>query len=283
MSQEPNALNRKGSEASVKPIAPEPRRDDGLGTIDRESALPYYHQLKAIMTKQIASGRWSAGAQIPSEPELCKLLDVSRTVVRQALGELENERILVRRKGRGTFVAEQKVSGRLFQSLTGFHDDMLSQGHMPRTRVLERRVEPASETVATQLEIEPGAKVLRIERVRSVGTEPIVLVTTWLPHDLCGPLVDVDLTDRSLYQELAKIGLHIQHGRRTVEAIRATTDDAELLAMKQGDPLLFLRSVTYLPNERAVEYYEAKHRGDRTSLEVDLVKTTEPAAAAERG
>lgn len=274
---------RKAQHPKMSDAAPLPAasRSGGLGTIDRESALPYYHQLKALMLEQVASGRWAPGAQIPSEPELCKLLDVSRTVVRQALGELESERVLVRRKGRGTFVAERKLSGRLFQSLTGFHDDMVSQGHKPRTRVLLCRAEPASETVAGQLGLQAGEKVVRIDRLRSVGTEPIVLVTTWLPHDLCAQLLDVDLTDRSLYQELAKLGLGIRHGRRTVEAIKATARDAELLAVAPGDPLLFLRSVTYLPNERVVEYYEARHRGDRTSLAVELVKIADPAGATE--
>ena len=248
----------------------------GIGAIDRHGALPYYHQLKSIITAQIASGQWPPGTRIPSEPGLCQLLDVSRTVVRQALGELENERVLVRRKGLGTFVAEPKVSGRLFQSLTGFHDDMLSQGRSPRTRVLAMVVEPANDLVAGQLGLEPGDKVLRMERVRSVDTEPIVLVTTWLPHDLVQPLVGLDFTDRSLYPELAKLNMHIQHGKRTLEAISATTADARLLEVKRGDPLLFLRSVTYLPGGRAVEYYEAKHRGDRTFLEVDLVKTKVP-------
>lgn len=264
-------------------VALELRCDDGLGTIDREGALPYYHQLKAIMSRQIASGRWQPGVQIPSEPELCRLFGVSRTVVRQTLGELENERVLIRRKGRGTFVAERKVSGRLFQSLTGFHDDMLSQGRVPRTQVLAMSAEPANDLVAAELEIEPGEKVVRIDRLRSVGTEPMLLVTTWLPHDLCHELAAVDLTDRSLYQELAKLGLHIQHGRRTVEAIQATAADAAELAVKRGDPLLFIRSVTYLPNGRAVEYYEAKHRGDRTSLEVDLVRSGDPVSGARPG
>jgi GntR family transcriptional regulator len=101
------------------------------GAIDRDSPVPYYHQLKELLRDEIVSGRWPAGVQIPSEPELCRLLDVSRTVVRQALGDLGHEGLLRRRKGLGTFVAEPKIHGRLVQSLTGFHDDMLAQGRVP--------------------------------------------------------------------------------------------------------------------------------------------------------
>ena len=273
-------MNEKVDDVAVDTI--DKRDDEGLGVIERGGVLPYYHQLKAIIAGQIASGRWAPGTRIPSEPELCKLLDVSRTVVRQALGELENERVLVRRKGLGTFVAEPKVSGRLFQSLTGFHDDMLSQGHSPRTRVIDSAMVPATDLVAGQLDLTPGAKVVRIERLRSVDAEPIVLVTTWLPHELCAPLLEVDLTDRSLYQELAKLDLHIQHGKRTVEAVSASTADSRLLGVKRGEPLLFLRSVTYLADGRAIEYYEAKHRGDRTSLEVELVKNPKPGGKRRR-
>jgi GntR family transcriptional regulator len=250
------------------------------GGIDRSSPMPYYHQLKELLRDEIASGRWPPGSRIPSEPELCTLLDVSRTVVRQALGELENERLLRRRKGLGTFVAEPKIRGQLVQTLTGFHDDMVHQGRTPRTVVLGHAVVRAPTSVASQLEVSAGTEVVRIERLRSVepDPQPIVLVTTWLPLALCPSLADADLGGRSLYGYLAEAcGLHIAYGRRMLEAVSATVADAALLGVEVGDPLLFLRSVTFLADGRAVEYYEAKHRGDRTVLEVDLVR---PAPAA---
>jgi GntR family transcriptional regulator len=245
------------------------------GAIDRESPVPYYHQLKALLRDEIVHGRWPAGSRIPSEPELCRLLDVSRTVVRQALGDLEHERLLRRRKGLGTFVAEPKIRERLVQTLTGFHDDMVDQGRIPRTVVLEQRVVPATSVVSLELGMAPGTPVVMIERVRSVDAEPIVLVTTYLPHDLVPGLEAVDLTDRSLYQTLAqRYGLTLGRGRRMLESVGASTAEAALLGIEPGDPLLFLRSTTYLTDGRAVEYYEAHHRGDRTALEVDLVRET---------
>jgi len=243
------------------------------GVIDRDSPVPYYHQLKELLRDEIVSGRWSAGAQIPSEPELCRLLDVSRTVVRQALGDLGHEGLLRRRKGLGTFVAEEKIHGRLVQSLTGFHDDMLAQGRVPRTRVLDQRIMPAPRAVAAELGLPEGTPVVMIDRVRSVDDEPIVSVTTYLPAALVPGLEKIDFTDRSLYQTLAtRYGLIIERGRRLLESIAATAACAEQLEVEPGDPLLFLRSVTYLKDGQAIEYYEARHRGDRTILEVDLVR-----------
>ncbi len=243
------------------------------GAIDRSSPVPYYHQLKELLREEIASGRWTARSRIPSEPELCRVLDVSRTVVRQALGDLEHEGLLRRRKGLGTFVTEPKIHGRLVQSLTGFHDDMQAQGRVPRTRVLDQRVVPAAATVAHQLGVPVGTPVVRIDRIRSVDAEPLVHVTTYLPAALVPGLERVDLTDRSLYQTLAAdYGLEIERGRRLLESIGASEADAERLGVEPGDPLLFLRSVTFLSDGRAIEYYEARHRGDRTILEVDLVR-----------
>jgi GntR family transcriptional regulator len=243
------------------------------GTIDRASPVPYYHQLKELLRDEIVGGRWPAGVQIPSEPELCRTLDVSRTVVRQALGDLGNEGLLRRRKGLGTFVAEPKIHGRLVQSLTGFHDDMTAQGRVPRTRVLDQRVMPAPKVVAGELGVPTGTPVVMIERVRSVDGDPIVHVTTYLPHARVPGLEDVDLTDSSLYQTLAaRYGLEIQRGRRMLESIAATSAWARELDLESGDPVLFLRSVTYTADDQAIEYYEARHRGDRTVLAVDLVR-----------
>jgi GntR family transcriptional regulator len=246
------------------------------GVIDRDSPVPYYHQLKELLRDEIHSGRWPSGMRIPSEPELCRILDVSRTVVRQALGALEHERLLRRRKGLGTFVAEPKIRGRLVQRLTGFHDDMLAQGRVPGTRVLSQAVVPADRRVAEALGVALGGAVVAIERVRSVDGEPIALVTTFLPADLVPGLESIDLRDTSLYRTLAaRFDLHISNGRRMLEAVSASEEEAELLGIEPGDPLLSLRSVTYLADGRAIEYYEAVHRGDRSALEVDLVRAAD--------
>jgi GntR family transcriptional regulator len=257
-----------------------------LGVIDRDSPLPYYHQLKELLRDEITSGRWSSGTRIPSEPELCLLFDVSRTVVRQALGELEHEGLLHRRKGLGTFVTEPKIRGRLVQTLTGFHDDMVAQGRTPRTTVLEHVVVRAPKAIADQLRLPVGTDVVRIERLRAVDDDPqpIVLVTTWLPLALCPGLATADLGSGSLYAFLSDAcALQIVSGRRTLEAISASEADAARLGVEEGDPLLFLRSVTFLADGRAIEYYEAKHRGDRTLLEVELVRPAAPPRSEREG
>src|SRR5690625_2056997 len=94
-------------------------QNPSLTPIDRSSPVPYYYQIKSRIKDNIHTGRWPVGYQIPTESELCKIFNVSRTVIRQALGELEAESLLVREKGRGTFVRKPKISAGLVQNLTG--------------------------------------------------------------------------------------------------------------------------------------------------------------------
>ena len=153
--------------------------------IDKSSPIPYYAQLKDALREKIEHGEWKAGDQIPSEPDLCRLFAVSRTVIRQALKDMAYEGLIVREKGKGTFVAEPKISESLIQNLTGFYQDMLERGQAPYSKVLKQAVIPASPKVAKYLSLAPGSLVIEIQRLRFVQDEPIVLVTTYLPYALC--------------------------------------------------------------------------------------------------
>jgi GntR family transcriptional regulator len=249
-------------------------------SIDFTSKVPYYVQLIELLKQMISARIWKPGAKIPGELELCGSFGVSRTVVRQALRELELHGLLVARKGKGTFVAEPKINESLAQKLTGFYQDMLERGLKPSTVVLHHRVIPCPESVATNLQIPPGSDVIDINRVRSVEDAPIQLVNSFIPYDLCPKLAGVDLTNRSLYQFLEdECGLLIVRGRRLIEAVAANDVEAKLLRVERGAPLVMLDSVSYLADGRPIEYYHAVHRGDRSRFEVELVRTRDPGHA----
>lgn len=245
-------------------------------TIDFGSNIPYYIQLIEAIKDKINQGEWKPGDRIPSEPELCEVYRVSRTVVRQALREIELEGLIVRRKGKGTFVAEPKISESLAQKLTGFYQDMVERGHKPVSQVLRQEVAPANKKVSAYLEIEIGTPVIEIKRLRFVEDEPIVLVASYYPFRLCPQLAHVDLANRSLYEFLEKeCGLQIAYGRRAIEAVLATEHEAELLQVEKGAPLILLDSVSYLEDGTPLEYFHAVHRGDRSRFEVELVRIRE--------
>jgi len=245
-----------------------------LGAMDKGSPVPLYYQLKEILQHELESGHWQPGQQIPSEAQLCEAFGISRTVVRQALRELEYHGLLYREQGKGTFVAEPKISESLMQDLSGFYEDMVAKGLAPVTKVLRQEVQPAGRKAARYLQIQPGDKVILIERVRSVaGGESIVLVTTYLPYHVCPDLVHEDLSTQSLYALLEnEYGLQLSHGRRTIEAVAANQYEAQCLGVKEGAPLILLDSVSYLSDGRPIEYFHAVHRGDRSRFEVEVVR-----------
>jgi len=241
--------------------------------IDRNSPIPFYAQLKAEILVRIEQKIWKPGEQLPGELDLCHAFSVSRTVVRQALQELEAEGVVRREKGRGTFVAEEKITEALAQRLTGFYQDMAEQGLSPMSKVLRQAVLAAQPKVAASLGLAAGEQVVEIERLRYIGDEPLALVTTWLPYQLCPGLEMVDLTWQSLYGVLERqFGLVIASGRRTMEAVGAGPREAELLRVPPGTPLMLLDSVGYLENGLPVEMFHALHRGDRARFEVFLTK-----------
>jgi GntR family transcriptional regulator len=242
--------------------------------INFESYIPYYIQLMDILKENVQVGTWAPGDQIPGEQELCELYGVSRTVVRQALRELELEGVINRRKGKGTFIALPKISEGLVQKLTGFYQDMVERGLKPGTKVLHQEVGPVSEKVARFLEIQPGDQVIDILRLRFINEEPIQLVTTYIPFEICPALAIVDLTNLSLYEFLEKeCGVFIAKGTRYIEAVPANDTEAALLGIERGAPLLMLDSISFSEGGRPIEYYHALHRGDRSRFEVELIRS----------
>ncbi len=239
--------------------------------IDRSSYAPFYIQVMDALKEAIEQGSLLPGEQLPGEPELCRLFDVSRTVIRQALKELEHEGLIKREKGRGTFVAEPKIGESLFQELTGFYQDMEAKGHRAGSKVFKQEVVPATPKVAKHLQVAPGSDIIQIDRLRFVQGEPIVLVSAFLPYAPFPNLLQADLENQSLYAFLEnEYALEIARSHRVLEAVPANEYEADLLQVQKGAPLIMLDSVSYLDDGTPVEYYHALHRGDRSRFEVDL-------------
>jgi GntR family transcriptional regulator len=249
--------------------------------IDRTSFTPLYAQLKEILRTQIDHGVRQPGALLPSEAELCSTYEVSRTVVRQALQELEIEGRIYRRKGKGSFVAETKVHETLVQKLTGFYQDMVAQGFQVMNRVLRQEVIPAPAPIAAALEISPGTPVIVVERVRCANGEPVNLSLSHMPYARCAGILRADLTEQSLYALLENLTGHaITRGRRKIEVILPNRHVADLLELEGDVPVFVLTSVCYLDDGTPVEHALGYHRGDRSLFEVELVRGQQAASRA---
>lgn len=243
--------------------------------VDRQSLLPLYHQLKQLLLADLRSNHRSPGDRLPSDHELCATYDVSRTVVRQTLAELQAEGVVERFKGKGTFVAQPRTAEGLVASLTGLFEDVAARGEHLRSEVFRQEVVPADDRVADDLAIEPGDPVIVLDRLRFINAEPWVWATTRLPYDLAPGLERDDLRDQSLYALLEqKYHVHLSHGRRSVEAARAGAELSRRLGISREAAVLVLRSTSFAVDGRPVEVFVAYHRGDRSRFEVDLTRAS---------
>jgi GntR family transcriptional regulator len=240
--------------------------------VDHNSPVPYYFQLSSYIEAKVKNKEWTPGELLQSEQEICDQLGVSRTVVRQAMAELQRKGLISKQNGKRSMISWPKYEGGLMQTLRGFHEDALATGQKPSTRVLRLAELPAEAEVAAALQVREGHPVIMLDRLRSLDGEPEVLVETYIPKQLCPGLLNENFTNASLYELLAsKYGLEIASGDRSIEAIALNRHDARLLGVKAGSPALLLRSIGLLADGTPLEYFIAKHRGDRSKFHVKLV------------
>lgn len=245
-----------------------------LDRVQRENGVPLHQQLSRLLQQEIGAGTWAAGSLIPSEHDLCAHYGVSRTVVRQALGDLAALGLLYRVKGKGTYVAHRKLEEKFVQRSDGFYREMTGRGLRVMTTTLEQALVMPPAHVRRQLGLGERAQVVKIDRLRGVEGDLLLFVQTYIPARLCPGLEDSDLSGCSLYALLReRYGLDIASGRRTVEAVQARAPISSLLDVAKGSPLLKIESVSYLPGGQPVEYYEAWHRGDRSKFEIEMIGT----------
>ncbi|WP_348789938.1 GntR family transcriptional regulator [Leifsonia sp. NPDC080035] len=249
--------------------------------LDRSSPLPLYYQLKEALLAFFQQQGFTPGDRVPGDFELCEQYGVSRTVVRQALTELEYDGVIERIKGKGTFYATPKVGEGLAQSLTGLYEDVAARGGDLVSEVRRLEVVPADPRLAAELEIGPYQPVVVLERLRIVDGQPWALTITHVPFDLAPGLLEKDFSHESLYAVLeGEFGIRLARGHRSIEAALATKSVAELLGVATGSPLLVLRSVSRDEAGRPVESFVAFHRGDRSRFEVDLTRGPNGGAGA---
>lgn len=242
--------------------------------VDKNSIVPYHYQLAELLRNELQSGRWCRGDVFWSEADLCAYHEVSRSVVRQALGQLAQEGFVKRMRGRGTLVAETRVVDDVLKQLEGFYGEMSSRGVPHRTEVLKAEVRKVHQPVAGFLRVEAGTRVFYTERLRFLHDAPYVFVTSVVPYQLCPGIERRDLHANSLYTVLQEeYGLRAAYARRLIEARNADDVVAQLLGVPPGAAMVVLRSFAYLPDGRVLEYHEGIHRADRVAFEV-LVGTT---------
>lgn len=231
--------------------------------------LPKYYRLKESIRVMIEEQHLAEGDLIPSERELCETHGVSRMTARQAVKELVSEGVLYREQGRGTFVAGPKLRHETAR-LTSFTQDMQERGMTSSSSVLGVEKEAASPAMAEILGVEPNEQLIRISRVRNAEGRPMALETSYLLYKFGKSILDVDLSQSSLYEELGKRGLRITSAEQRYEATLVNEYEANYLNIPAGSAALLVERVTLDDNEKPFEYVKSIYRGDRYHVATTL-------------
>lgn len=235
-----------------------------------EPGSPRHEQISDWIRSQIGEGAYVPDDQLPSESELVKQFGVSRITVRRALQTLENEGLIYRRPGLGSFVAAPKVRQGLVR-LADFAQDMERAGLRASSRVLHYGQEEVPASVADFLELDPGTIVLRLDRLRLGDDLPIAFDRTWLPLFYGQLLEGHDLEQSTIYRILEeKYGIPLLGGRYRIEAAAATPDVATILNVPEGRALLVINRLSYTLGNRAIYYQRRLYRSDRIAFELEL-------------
>lgn len=233
-----------------------------------KEGTPRHKQISQWLREQIENKRFEKDEKLPSENELCKKFDVSRVTVRKALQTLENEGLIYRSQGLGSFVCDDR-SSQSFIQLTDFDEDMRRAGLEPSSKVLQFNPVKATDQIASLLNIDAGSTVVRLDRLRLGDDQPIAFDITWLPM-FYGQLIEgYDMQDDTIYSILEEdFDIPVEKGYFRIEAENATEDVAKSLDINTGTALLVIDRLSLTVGEKPIYYQKRYYRSDRIVYEL---------------
>lgn len=233
---------------------------------------PLYAKVEAALAAEIASAILAPGSQLPPEDRLIARFGVSRTTVRKAIENLVARGLVEIRRGKGTFVAQPKVTQNLTE-LTGFVEDMLALGRTPTARLLDKQVVPADADVARQLDVPLGSLVMRIQRVRLADGIAMSFDETYLPREIGEKIVTHDLDAEPIFSLLEdRYCLPLTGAEYRLEAVIATPDIAQALAVEPGSAIFLIKRTSYTGEHHPIDYEKLYYRGDLISFVTHLAR-----------
>ena len=236
-----------------------------------DSDIPLYTQLAGIIKRNISTGVLKVGDLLPSESELCQALHISRNTVRQAIGELEDAGLVVRKRGRGTFVSDPTSNRRGVRY--SFTTEVSSMGKKPSSTLVDFQVIDPSPAVCEWMELTAGTPVYCFTRVRNVDGEPLILETSYYPQYTYPHLTPELLQTHSFYSLLFHEGIVPFSAEESYSAVTLDSKEAELLHVAEGSCGFFHQRRTRAEDARVYEYTRSYIRGDRVHLDVMMHKS----------
>ena len=230
-------------------------------SISRGSPVPLHHQLRNMLQDQIERGTLRPGQQIPHERQYAEHLGISLAPVRQALLELVRQGYLLRVRGKGTFVRDDKVVEKI-NLLGSFTDSLRGQGLAPEFTVTCAEVKPPPPEVREVFG--RPRRLFRLDRLASVAGGPLALLTAWLDAARFPDLPAQDFTKVPLYATLERLyGVQMGRALSTIEVVQIKDDEANLLQLAPGASALRVQGTTFDQDDRATEVSRVLYRADR--------------------
>ena len=260
--EEPVPGRRENIGANVRTIKP-PAAGGIDGRTSTTRSMPKYHRLEADLRRRIVVGEYAVGSVLPPEHELSRMYGVSRHTVRAALGRMQNDHLIERGAGRGTFVLPQHDRVRFYLDRS-FTQQMAELGLVASSRVLEAEAGVITEDDPGPLRRERGAPCYRLTRIRMGGSEPIGVQQTIVLTRRCPDLARHDFERESVYGVLARhYQLTAKEIHHSVGAAIASAQEARLLGMRRGDAVLLVNTIALIEGGEILEYTASKYRADR--------------------
>lgn len=241
-------------------------------TIDKNSPLSMYYQLKQIIIEMIESRELKDNERLPTEKELCEKYSISRATVRQALTELENEDYIYKIQGKGTFVSPKKFQQDLLKFYS-FTEEMKKINRKPSSKVLSFEIKYPSKKIASTLNIKNSEKIYEFVRLRLADDEPMMLETTHIPYSYYKVLSKKQLEEKPLYSILInEYGVSFSKAEEIFRSTLINKEEAKKLNYFKGGPAILLERITYDSKDRLIEYTKSIARGDKFKYHVVLEK-----------
>ena len=238
-----------------------------LITIDRTSPVPLYFQVAQHFEAAIRSGALKVGSRLDNEVQLAERLGLSRPTVRAAFQYLSNKGLVIRKRGAGTLVANERIDRDV--ELTSLYDDLAAASRSPDTKVIRNEVTHASAAVATALQLPEPAMVISLERLRLADGEPIALMHNFLPTGLVHLSIDM-LEQHGLYELLRASGIRLGSATQRMCAKNASAAEARILHENRGAALLTMERIAYDETGRPLEFAQHLYRASRYAFTTSL-------------
>jgi GntR family transcriptional regulator len=243
--------------------------------VDKDSAVPYYHQVKEAVRALIARGELKPGDMLPSEFSLSDQLGISRLVVHRAFRELVTEGLLIRKRAKGTFVSPPaKRSYTVMGPLFSMTENLAKEGSRLQNQILAQEVIPAAQAVRTELQLSEGARVVHLYNLRFVDGLPLAIEDMFFPAERFPALADMNLDNHSVYATLEKLyDAHPQEALDVVAAGSATREEARLLGINKGAPVMRVQRTSTDRQSLPVEFSKVVFHAERYQFVARVQRT----------